>query len=123
MLKKQINKKGEKSAVEIVILNNSLETVRDIEIKLLGSTELDLEETTKKFDAIKPKEIVYFRTQVQSTETGEFELDCELNFEGQETNCKTTTILFEEETIDQKLIIGIFMVIIGLGIYAYLYLR
>ncbi len=122
MLKKQINRKGEKSEIEVVIINNSLETVRNVELELFSSG-LTLENTRTEFESIQPKEIVYFKTSVQSNKAGEFDLDCKLNFGQEQIKCQKTTILFEEETIDQKLIIGIILIIIGVIIYAYIYLR
>ncbi len=121
MLKKQINAVGEKSEIEIVIINNSLKAVYSAELKVFSS-ELEFEEK-KVFEVIHPKEIVYFKTAVQSSKAGEFELECELEFEGQKTECQKARIIFEEESIDRKVIAGAVLVIIGIIVYLYLYLR
>jgi len=123
MLKKQLNKVNSESEIEIVIINNSLETVHNSTITVFGAEELKLGETEKQFESINSGEIVFFKTNVKSVQSGEFELDCEIEFEGQKISCEKTTIIFEKEEIKQELIIGIILVIIGIIIYLYLYLR
>ncbi|MFH1694930.1 MAG: hypothetical protein ABH850_00695 [Candidatus Micrarchaeota archaeon] len=123
MLKKQINFLGEKSIIQVIIINHSTEQVKDAELKLFSSPEAVLGETAKKFEVIQPKETVYFTTSISSTEAGEIELNCNLSFEGQENHCQKTTIFFEEEKIDEKLIAGAILIVFGIIIYIYLYLR
>lgn len=121
LLKKQINFIGEESEIEIAIINNSENTVYNAEIKL--TSEIITGEKQTEFESIQPKEIVYFKTKAKSDSTGEFELNCQISYGNETTACKKTTIIFEENTIDQKLIIGSVMVLIGIIIYVYLYLR
>lgn len=123
MLKKQINKINKESEIEIVIINNSLETIHNSKIRVFGAEELMLEKKEKQFESIHPKEIVYFKTKVKSNTAGKFELGCEIEFEGKKVSCEKTTIIFEKEEIKQELVIGIAMVVIGVIIYLYLYLR
>jgi len=121
MLKKQVNSVEEKSEIEIVIINNSLKAIYSAELKVFSS-ELGFEEK-KVFEVIQSKEIVYFKTAVDSSEAGEFELECELDFEGKKTECTKTIIIFEEDTIDRKVIVGAVLVAIGIIVYLYLYLK
>jgi len=121
MLKKQINLTGEKSEIEIVVINNSLTTIYNAELILGSSSELMFDDKKIVFETIQPQEIVYFKTKVKSDQEGEFPINCEMNFENQKTQCKETSIIFEENKIDQKLIIGSILAVIGIAIYSCLY--
>jgi len=123
MLKKQINSVGEKSEIEIVIINNSLNAVYDTEVNFLFPAEVLIENKSKKFEVIQPKETVYFKTELKSNTAGEFELGCELVSGNDKTECSKTGIIFEENTIPKELILGSIMALIGIIIYAYLYLK
>ncbi|MFH1663732.1 MAG: hypothetical protein ABH986_02900 [archaeon] len=123
MLKKQINSVGEKSEIEIVIINNSLNAVHNSEITLFADSGITFESKNKKFEVIQPKETVYFRTTAKSDAAGEFELGCELTFGQEKTECKKTAIIFEEKGLPKELIAGSLLAVIGIIIYAYLYLK
>ncbi len=122
MLKKQINQIKEESEIEIVIINNSLETVHNAKITVLGKG-IELKKNEKKFASIHPKQIVYFKTKIKSNTAGKFELGCTLEFEGKKVSCEKTEIIFEKEEIKQELIAGMLFVLFGVAIYLYLYLR
>jgi len=124
-MEKPLNTVGKEAEIIISAKNNSQNTKYNISLKLTAPEGVNIKgNTSQLIDSLEPKETRYFTVKASAEKAGVYELGCTAAYDANVLEeCEKTPLEFEETAPNTILPIGIVLMLIGLGFYAYIYLR